>query len=186
MAQALGITQDAATITRCFSCHATGVKRGLHPDGPDLSAMLPGVSCERCHGPGASHAANPSRVNIVVRSGTSAKDSVQFCAECHRGPGSVDLAEPASIRYQPVGLSASRCFAVSGRLSCLTCHDAHANASLEGESYTARCLGCHAEGGRVIAACGRATRQDCVPCHMKKQSSFPFLTFTDHRIRVYR
>ena len=164
---ALGIVQDRETITRCFNCHATGVK-----PGPDLSEMQPGVTCERCHGPGANHVASPSRTNILKRS------SVQFCAECHRLDASLD--DPAAVRFQPVGLTASRCFKASGTLSCLTCHSPHTDAR---HDVSDRCLSCHASGGRAVVNCGRAKRLDCVPCHMKKVSPFPFLTFTDHRIR---
>ena len=177
-AEALGIRQDAATITQCFGCHATAVK-----PGPDLRQMQPGVTCERCHGAGAAHAKNPSAANIVKLSRRSALESVRFCGECHRSTAELD--DPASIRFQPVGLTASRCFQASGTLSCLTCHDPHADASHDASFYTARCLSCHDRGGPLVRECGRALRQDCLPCHMKKQSSFSFLTFTDHRIRVY-
>ncbi|MGH9661431.1 MAG: multiheme c-type cytochrome [Bryobacteraceae bacterium] len=185
-AQALGLPQDGATITRCFECHATAVK-----PGPDLSQMQPGVACERCHGPGAEHAARPSAANIVRLSRRGARESVEFCAECHRSPAAIPAAaperdDPASIRFQPVGLAASRCFQKSGTLSCLTCHDPHADASRDPGFYAARCLGCHASGGARVQLCERNSRHDCLPCHMAKQSPFPYLTFTDHRIRVYR
>jgi hypothetical protein len=178
-ARALGIPQDAATITRCFNCHATAVK-----PGPDLNEMLPGVTCERCHGSGGAHAAQPSATNIVKLSRLSAVESVQFCAECHRSDGALD--DPATIRFQPVGLIASRCFEASGTLSCITCHSPHADASRDSGFYTERCLTCHATGGSPIRQCRRAARQDCLPCHMSRQALSPFLTFTDHRIRVYR
>jgi Cytochrome c554 and c-prime len=183
--RALGIVQDAATITRCFACHATGVKTG-----PDLRDMLPGVTCERCHGPGAAHAARPTLGNIVRLSESGAAASVQLCAECHRGPtnpspaATPELDDPVSIRFQPVGLMASKCFRVSGALSCVTCHNPHENLIRDSGYYAARCLGCHsATGGRPPTLCERATRQDCLPCHMKRASPLPFLTFTDHRIR---
>jgi hypothetical protein len=187
-AEAVGAAQDAETITRCFSCHATGVVARPGAAGPDLGGMIPGVSCERCHGAGAAHAADPSRANIV-RPAAGARDAVLFCAECHRAPSAApaaDLADPASVRFQPVGLMASRCFVESARLSCVTCHDPHANASKESAAYTERCLSCHSGGGAAVTECRRAARENCVPCHMKPRSPFPFLTFTDHRIRVYR
>jgi hypothetical protein len=178
-AQALGIPQSPETITRCFQCHATAVKAG-----PDLSEMQPGITCERCHGPGAAHVEKPSNRNIVKLSNRSARESVRFCAECHRLDG--ELNDPASIRFQPVGLTASRCFQAGESLSCITCHDPHSDVAHDTSFYTARCLGCHATGGKPVEQCGRTARQDCLPCHMRKESPFPFLTFTDHRIRVIR
>ncbi len=175
--EALGIPQPAATVTQCFQCHATNVK-----PGPDLSAMQPGVTCERCHGPGAMHAKSASPTHIGRLSQLNAKESVQICAECHRA--SAPLDDPASIRYQPAGLAASRCFQRSGTLSCITCHDPHTDASLEPAFYRAKCLACHATGGAPIQNCRRTSNADCLPCHMKKMSPFPFLTFTDHRIRI--
>jgi hypothetical protein len=173
-AQAFGIAQDTPTITRCFNCHATGVK-----PGPDLTEMQPGVTCERCHGPGATHVANPSTTNIVK------VPSVQFCAECHRLDAKLD--DPAAVRFQPVGLTASRCFKESATLSCVTCHNPHTDASQDAASYTERCQSCHAiRSGIRVQNCRRASGENCLPCHMKKVSPFPYLTFTDHQIRVMR
>ncbi|MFN3326926.1 MAG: multiheme c-type cytochrome [Bryobacteraceae bacterium] len=184
--RALGQMQNLETITRCFGCHATAVK-----DGPDISAMLPGVTCERCHGPASDHVRGPSRENIVSHSGRSAAASIQLCAECHRGPEGSKLSpqperdDPVSIRFQPVGLLASKCYKASETLSCVTCHDPHENLVRDSSHYVARCLSCHAESTRTGSRCGREQNRDCLPCHMQRSSPLPFLTFTDHRIRVY-
>lgn len=174
--QALGIPQDAATITRCFGCHATGVE-----PGPRLGNMQPGVSCERCHGPGAAHAAKPGHANIRILSGLSANGLVEVCAECHRGPADKPTpGDPANIRFQPIGLMESQCYQRSGTLSCLTCHDPHADAATDAAFYAPKCLGCHAAPSATD--CPRASRRDCVRCHMPRGTPFPFLKFTDHRI----
>lgn len=173
LAEAFGVRQDAATITRCFGCHATNVQ-----PGPDLSRMIAGVSCERCHGAASEHVLKPSRANIATRR------SVEDCAECHRMPSAdAPLSDPASVRFQPIGLMASRCYQVSGKLTCVTCHDPHRNAEKNASHYTTQCLGCHAQGGRQPVECRRAAKQDCVACHMKQENPFLFLKFTDHRIR---
>jgi hypothetical protein len=181
--RALGRMQDNATITRCFECHATAVR-----PGPDLAAMLPGVTCERCHGPGAEHAAHPSRENIGAHTRESAAQSVRFCAECHRAPagpshGAPEITDPISIRFQPVGLMASRCYRASRSLSCVTCHNPHQDLVRDAAFYAARCLSCHATGGRTPVHCRRSARENCLPCHMRRSSPLPFLAFTDHRIR---
>jgi hypothetical protein len=176
--EALGIPQSDATITRCFQCHATAVG-----PGPDLSVMQPGVTCERCHGPGRAHVENPSTANITRLSRLSAAKAVEFCAGCHRSDAA--LSDPATVRFQPVGLAASRCFKQSGALSCTTCHDPHSDVSTDSSFYVQRCLGCHESSNTPARNCRRGERSDCLPCHMKRQTPFEFLTFTDHRIRVY-
>jgi tetratricopeptide (TPR) repeat protein len=66
----------------------------------------------------------------------------------------------------------------------VTCHDPHDNAKRDDSFYTARCLSCHAETKGAIVACARASRQNCIPCHMERTRPAPELKFTDHRIRV--
>ena len=62
---------------RCVVCHSVGFGR---PQGYALGSSdlkLVGVQCENCHGPGAAHAAAPSKANIrrVVQA--------EVCLECH-------------------------------------------------------------------------------------------------------
>ena len=193
---ALGLVQDLETIYRCFNCHATGVK-----PGPDLTDMRAGVSCERCHGPGSAHAsaarAGRPRAellrSVVVLSTLTARETVRSCAECHRSPAlsaasiEPEVKDPMSIRFQPVGLLASMCFKKSGRLSCVTCHSPHENARREPEFYVAKCVGCHAVSSAVShsMACRLSKRENCLPCHMQRSAPAEYLSFTDHRIRVY-
>jgi len=178
---ALGLVQSPETIYRCFNCHATGVA-----PGPDLSTMRAGVSCERCHGPASEHLKNEG-------SRLKADASVQFCAQCHRSPASADhslapeVKDPLSIRFQPVGLMASKCFQKSGALSCVSCHDPHEDARREPDFYVAKCVSCHAGATAKLtsSACGIAKRENCLPCHMQRRTPAEYLSFTDHRIRIY-
>lgn len=193
-AAALGIVQPPHTIYRCFNCHAANV--GESVGGPELANAQPGVTCERCHGPGRAHIDAARRADAAAIRRTvlnprrfPAAQSVQICAECHRSPDShspaPEAADPASVRFQPIGLMASMCFKKSGTLSCLTCHDPHANAVRGAAAfYAQRCLGCHAAS--PVSRCARETNGDCVSCHMKTASPLKDLRFTDHRIRIYR
>lgn len=183
---ALGLIQPPETIYRCFNCHAYGVK-----SGPDLSAMNPGVTCERCHGAGEAHEravkAGQPRRGILNPGSLPAQSVVSICAECHRSPAgpsaAPELEDPVSVRFAPVGLMASRCFQQSHKLSCLTCHNPHENARPRSDAYYSRqCLSCHMQPPR--GNCQRARKQDCLPCHMAQTSVAPHLMFTDHRIRV--
>jgi Cytochrome c554 and c-prime len=187
---ALGLMQSANDIYRCFHCHATGVERTA--DGVDLTRIKPGIHCERCHGPGREHLRAPGTGNILNPGRLPARASVQICGECHRTPKPGDeqpmpeLEDPMSIRFQPVGLMASRCFIASRKLSCLTCHDAHENARRNDSAwYTARCLACHEARSSAGSACKRTARENCLPCHMQRSTPAPYLSFTDHRIRIY-
>jgi hypothetical protein len=201
---ALGLFQSPADAARCFGCHATGVEEDKSGN-PDLSNMSPGVTCERCHGPGEEHAkavrsgrpANEIRRAIFNSGRLAAKASIEVCGGCHRVPlpgapnKEPEKGDANSVRFQPVGLLASKCFQVSGRLSCLSCHDPHTDVVRNMSYYTPKCLACHgkaqpAESVKGAAsACGRTEGRDCVPCHLRPARLFTNLTFTDHRIRVF-
>lgn len=194
----LGLPQSNHAIGSCFGCHATGVEAGSV--APDLSAMSPGIGCERCHGPGGAHVESARsgatiaeiRKTVVNPGRFPAKAEVEICGQCHRlpAPGEFDpqpeLADPVNVRFAPIGLMASRCFQASGRLRCTTCHDPHENAQPRAARfYTERCTSCHHDAPHSGSRCRRASGQDCLPCHMRQASLGPYLKFTDHRIRIY-
>lgn len=197
-ADALGVPQQPADLARCFGCHSTGSNTGGGTSDVRITEL--GVRCERCHGPGEAHAAaarindfEQARKTILNPAHYTAEASVFVCGQCHRTPpperrqAAPELEDPLSVRFQPVGLIASRCFSASKKLSCITCHDPHENAQRDTpEVYVKACLGCHTKAsGRHIVDCRRAKRENCLPCHMRRSSPAPYLTFTDHRIRTY-
>lgn len=200
--QALGLLQKGYDIYQCFRCHSTAMKERV-PGAVtlDFDGMQPGVQCERCHGPGRTHveAAMNGRPRVEIAQaimnparlpGTL---SLQLCGECHRLPNpdrpdpEPERVEAIAVRFQPMGLLASRCFKEGKTLTCLTCHDAHTNAVRNDAAYySSKCSSCHALPTRNTSACPRAQNSNCLPCHMRRSSPFPHLTFTDHRIRIYR
>jgi Cytochrome c554 and c-prime len=197
-AEAIGLLKLPQDIYRCFDCHSTGLKQDID-GGPDFSGMTPGVACERCHGPGQSHVQaaragrpSPEIVKATFNAGRlPAKALVEVCGACHRlpepGKFSVkpEVDDPVSVRFQPVGLMASRCFRESGKLSCVSCHDPHQDAKHDPAFYIGKCLGCHESSTAQTIQCRRRAREDCAACHMRKATPLRYLTFTDHRIRVY-
>ena len=197
-ASELGVPQDTKTIFECFNCHSTGAIPG--GAAPDLSEMIPGVTCERCHGPGQAHvsaaqtgaSADAIRRSIVNPKRFSAKAQIEMCGQCHRLPPpnaypEPEVEDPITVRFAPMGLMASRCFTKSGKLSCMSCHDPHDDAKPRSDlaAYAGRCLGCHDSRPALVASkCSRAVSRDCVSCHMPAAALGPYLRFTDHRIRV--
>ena len=149
--EALGRQMDAEETHLCFGCHNTASSAGGKFD-PDR--LIPGVTCEACHGPGAKHVSamkrgriaeglahvlNPARLDPI--------DSVDFCGACHRAWADVlehGTFGVATVRFQPFRLETSRCWGKGdARLTCLACHDPHQPLVHDPGSYDNRCLRCH-------------------------------------------
>ena len=198
---AFGELQSPILATRCFNCHATAatIHGQLEPEH-----MVPGVSCEACHGPGAKHVAamerndtaqglaaifNPATLKPVVQ--------VDFCGACHRAPMDVakeKLLAPIDIRFQPYRLAKSRCWSQPDqRLTCVACHDPHQPLVRDAATYDARCLACHRTKDETqprkdanVAACP-VSSSNCTRCHMPRyQVPQMHGSFTDHYIRIIR
>ena len=195
---ALGLPQSDVVIYRCFHCHATEVELGA--SGPNLRRSAPASPASVATAPDgptreAARAGRPKAevARAILNPGRfQGKSQVEMCGECHRmpEPGEIspapEILEPIAVRFQPIGSMASRCFLVSRKLSCLTCHDPHEDARpRSGGFYAARCLDCHKTAASVRSRCLRNKGQDCLPCHMRRTSPAPYLSFTDHRIRIY-
>jgi hypothetical protein len=189
--QALGLPVTAADAFRCINCHSTYVARAP-VGGPDFSSIVAGVTCERCHGPGAAHVAavqSGAAEKRIRNPGKLSGDGIlQMCGECHRTeppPGNA-FDDPIVTRFQPVGLQMSACFQKSNAaIHCLTCHNPHKD-SRRGEDayYERRCLRCHQQPSGPI--CKINSTRGCVSCHMSKVSPLAHIQFTDHWIRIPR
>jgi hypothetical protein len=193
----IGRSADGHALTadetaKCLGCHATRLSAG-DERFIDRAALMPDVSCERCHGPGRSHVEAAMRGEKALRMPfsesrpASAELNVRLCGECHRLPEFVprDQLRPdnaALARFQPVGLMQSRCYTQSnGALSCSTCHDPHAPTSRDKAGYETTCLSCHAAAPQH--ACPVSPQSDCLTCHMPRRDSGNGLMFSDHWIR---
>ncbi len=163
--QALGRVQPPGVIEQCFGCHSTG---GM----PSEKSFQAGVQCESCHSGALDHSNHHGPVQNPGR--LKPKALVAFCASCHRSQPEGNPDDLINVRYQVARLSRSKCF-LSGKLSCLTCHDAHADVQKAPANYRSRCLECHQD---------QQNRGDCVACHMPQVAVTSRLIFTDHYIRV--
>lgn len=194
-------------LLRCFSCHSLGANVGGQLD---TSKVIPGVTCEACHGPGLKHvqAMEASQLlqgigdeegrRLIFNPGRlSPGDSVDFCGACHITWWDLKLTHVvgiANVRAQPYRLMSSRCWGNGdARLTCIVCHNPHEPLSNDAGSYDSKCLACHVASPVVKptkelpgSACSVATK-DCVTCHMPKIDIPDMHTaFADHRIRVVR
>jgi hypothetical protein len=193
---------------RCFACHTTASNIAGKFDEANL---IPGISCEACHGAGAEHVAvmQASKLSGVSASATAIfnpatlrpADSVDFCGACHATAWDVKLAGttgPTNARSQPYRLEKSKCWgAGDARLTCMGCHDPHKQLQTEASSYDAVCLSCHANGSKTGPAAKLSTehlkaacpveQKNCVSCHMPKvEVPEMHYGFTDHKIQIVR
>lgn len=187
---------------RCFGCHTTA---STTKNQFDPGKLVPGVTCEQCHGPGAAHvaAARAGNYKLALQSilnpaHLSPVESVDFCGACHRTHQDVLLDSPTSIgrlnvRFAPYRLENSRCWKAGrgdARITCLTCHDPHQPLAEDPAAYDSKCLQCHVAAGMKQSSDDHRTAcptgvQLCVTCHMPKFTNPGFhFTFTDHWIRI--
>ena len=206
LAAALGRPMAAPEARQCFGCHTTAsnIAGRLEP-----SHLIPGVSCEACHGPGLRHALamregqqefagqtifNPARLEP--------QEYLDFCGACHRTAADVamaDLKGRITVRFQPYRLEQSRCWGTDGdaRLTCRTCHDPHQPLVKDAASYDGRCLACHPSSAAAVSGSAReddhspracpVEKSNCASCHMPKVDlPGAHAHFTDHRIRIVK
>ncbi len=128
------------------------------------------------------------------------QQSLDLCALCHGGrlqktkPSFSFMAGDSLARYftwdtsmvqnlsgidvhgnQYGLLKQSRCFTMSNTLTCNTCHDAHANERGKTAVFSQRCISCHTtvhdNFSKINHRPVTGIRQDCISCHMPKQTS---------------
>ena len=197
---ALGRPMAASETRRCFGCHTTASSTS---NRFDPARLIPGVTCEACHGPGARHVAamrrgaNQAGLKLILDPARLGPvDLVDFCGACHRASWDVLLAQTTgveTVRFQPYRLEKSKCWgAGDARFTCIACHDPHKPLVRDAALYDQRCLSCHVTAqapkapGHRGAACPVSSK-NCVTCHMPKvEIPGAHAQFTDHLVRVAR
>lgn len=207
--EAIGRPVSADEARNCFGCHTTA---GVSGNQLQLEKMMPGVSCEACHGPGADHIlsmeAKDFKNKRIFNPGSMSPDelSQEFCGSCHRSAEAVSanstLGGINSVRFQPYRLFTSRNHnPFDERLSCTACHNVHQDPRQDEAFYDSKCFACHRSGeslksadllkaetedGRDAKPCPVATKS-CASCHMPRiELPGSHTHFTDHRIRIVR
>ena len=197
----------------CLFCHA-GRVNVLSRIGDLFDTQKPfeemAIGCERCHGPGRLHAAQPWK-SIVNPTKLASPLRDQICEQCHLfgaarvsiQPGyeagrrlgdylavyaydAPDAARP-NVTAHPEEMKASACWAKSnGRLWCGSCHTVHSSvpAGERTSFYRTRCLACHATDACKQTRGAALQKNNCIACHMPKRQvvESAHVTFTDHRI----
>ena len=200
---ALGQKLTPEDLRKCFSCHATNAVS--ETQGLRLEGLIPGVSCEACHGPAAAHVeaakAGKSKTDGVFSPAKLAGNelSQRFCGSCHRSHEEVmampDLGGAGNIRFQPYRLAKSSCYysdPKDRRISCIACHDPHAPLAREPALYDAKCLALsrfRRERRRLAQPPRHAEkRRSGAPAATCPSSTLPgaHAKFTDHFIRIVR
>lgn len=150
----------------CGECHTTGYQPQGHQDGMEGIVGTwaeAGVNCERCHGPGSRHAADPQGVQMVI------DRNAQLCGDCHVRDNPAVLAAADGFEehnQQYSDLFNSKHFA----LSCVTCHDPHASSVYADEQVNPTagirqtCDSCHWQN--LTSKNNRHANVRCVDCHM--------------------
>jgi tetratricopeptide (TPR) repeat protein len=217
MAPAYGGTREMPlnlpALVSCLECHVSGIQPPI--DGTENRYNIPlfaysGVTCERCHGPGAAHVNGGGAIVNPAKLLAERRDAV--CMQCHlEGNAAIERAGKHLYEYRPgdnlsdyvryyiltdskgeglratsqfEALSQSVCQKKSGdAMSCTSCHDTHVQVKTEERAsfYRAKCLACH---GKPFGARHHADRPDCTSCHMPASLStdVAHTEVTDHRI----
>lgn len=200
--EAIGRQIPAQEAPQCFGCHATAALTG---GKLNQASSMPGISCEECHGPGATHVAlahagmgtNPGM--IFNPSQLDPPSSLDFCGSCHRTWWDVygmDNPGIKVVRFPAYRLEQSRCWGNGNgdaRITCAACHDPHKPLVTQLSDYDPKCLQCHVKSASMKTSADHpgpgcpVKSSNCASCHMPKyEVPQTHARFTDHRIRVVR
>ena len=191
------MTMEAAQ--GCFACHSTAAVSAAQLQ---LDHLMPGVTCEGCHGPGEKHIAaikaGSRNLQVFNPAKLEADElSQEFCGACHVSFEKALLMPKQgganNLRYQPYRIFNSRGHSGTARISCVACHDPHDKLAEDAAFYDAKCLACHLTTRDQVKTVARSaapcpvSSQNCTTCHMPK-IDLPGAhgRFTDHWIRIVK
>jgi len=195
----LGRPMTIEAAQGCFACHSTAAVTGTQLQ---LDHLVPGITCEGCHGPGERHIAaikaGSKNLQVFNPAKLDADElSQEFCGACHVSFEKA-LVMPKqgganNLRYQPYRIFNSRGHSGDPRISCVACHDPHDKLAVDVASYDSKCLACHLTtrgqaktAARSAPACP-VSKQQCTSCHMPKiELPGGHGKFTDHWIRIVK
>lgn len=163
--------------SRCLECHSTYFQKISDPamESEEFSKtnIVYGVSCERCHGPGAEHVEfhqqNPNEkiAHYILNPKTlSRQQSLDMCRVCHGGK--LTKSEPSfsfkagdtlskffsydtaakdvtniDVHGNQYGLLSASKCFKSSQMTCGTCHSPHENETGNKAVFSQHCMSCH-------------------------------------------
>jgi Cytochrome c554 and c-prime len=190
----------------CLECHVSGMQpplKGTENRYPDPPFTQNGVSCERCHGPGAAHASqmsvNPAVANSAIVSSAIVDSGIvnpakliparrdEVCMQCHlEGKVAIERAGHHVYEYRPGDTLSDyiRYFVLAGSqnsssIGAVSQVEALAQSQCKKRSGDAMsCTSCH-DPHRSPSAGERVLhyRSKCVACH---GAAFANKHHTDH------
>jgi len=195
----LGRPMSMEAAQGCFACHSTAAVSAAQLQ---LDHLMPGVTCEGCHGPGEKHisAIKSGSKNLQVFNPAKLDPdelSQEVCGACHVSFEKALLMPKQgganNLRYQPYRIFNSRGHSGDSRISCVACHDPHDKLAEGAAAYDSKCLACHLATrsqakttARSAPACP-VSKQQCTTCHMPKiELPGAHGKFTDHWIRIVK
>lgn len=176
----------------CFGCHSAG---GVVQSKLRFDSMIPGVQCESCHEGAEKHVAGVQAGDVKAAAmpnlgKLSTEEMSELCGACHRTWAQVaaqGLRGIINVRFQPYRIANSQCYDPEDRrISCIACHDPHAEVDRNPAAYDNVCKSCHAPGAKTAKVCHTA-KAECSSCHMPKyEIPGSHHAFSDHQIRIVR
>lgn len=188
-AQTDGSEDGYAGTETCLVCHqelAPLLARSPHAEASrgDTSRL-----CESCHGPGSSHAKDPSQPIPAFRDPEPVQERSGACLGCHWGQGQQNLRQGV---HETAGLACDLCHESGHGQSrrpfllsqtepalCVACH-----GRLRGEMElpfrhrtsdgVLRCSDCHNPHESSLKGRKLARQEVCQRCHADKQGPFLF------------
>ncbi|MBZ5857390.1 multiheme c-type cytochrome [Flavihumibacter profundi] len=190
----------------CHSSYVKVLPAKAHAqDEFDHNSVVYGINCERCHGAGGKHVdfhtehPEDKQARFIINAANlSQRQQLDACAVCHSGVSNdmkpslgfitgdtiphhntvpADSMPPLDVHGNQYGLLvASKCFRVSGSITCSTCHNTHQQERGNTALFSQRCMTCHTEAKgsfcKMAPELGAANLiSNCIDCHMPAKES---------------
>jgi len=174
--------------TSCYNCHVSQLEKNytLKTDSYHTTWKEPGINCETCHGPSASHVdlfrswptnqPPPADIGLIVTKKLTTTQRNDMCAPCHAKMSPVTSSFAPGQRYFD-----------HFDLVTLEDRDFYPDGRDLGENYTwtqwrmnpcaksgqLDCMHCHTSSGRYRFTDPAKANDACLPCHQDKVANAP-------------